>query len=91
MRVKSALMTTATDTVDDKGDEVHRPVRAGGRRDRAEEDDSTQVWSIRPATGTGSATWKDSASTPARVKAIDPSDYNSASIAIGSLLQDARP
>jgi hypothetical protein len=86
MRVKSALMTTAADLQDSTGDRVTDPFTQGAGRVVPERmlapglvyDAGADDWDAYLA-GLG----KD---TAARTDAIDPSDYNAASIAIGRLL-----
>ena len=86
MRVKSALMTTAADLVDGSGNKVADPYAQGAGRVVPERmfspglvyDAGEKDWDAYLA-GLGKAT--DPATT-----AIDPSDYNSASIAIGNLV-----
>ena len=86
MRVKSALMTTAADLQDDAGDKVTDPYAQGAGRVVPERMLTPGL--VYPA---GDRDWfgylegleKD---TGTGVKAIDPSDYNAPSIAIGRLV-----
>ncbi len=86
MQVKSALMTTASDLVNDSGAKVTDPFAQGAGRvapqrmlspglvyPAADRDWLGYLEGLGHDTGTG-------------VKAIDPSDYNSPSIAIGRLV-----
>ncbi|HYI59437.1 MAG TPA: S8 family serine peptidase [Microlunatus sp.] len=85
MQVKSALMTTATDLVNDSGAKVTNPFAQGAGRVVPERMLAPGL--VYPA---GQRDWLGyleglGHDTGTGVRAIDPSDYNSPSIAIGSL------
>jgi hypothetical protein len=85
MRVKSALMTTATDLVDADGKRFTDPYAQGaGEVAPGKMLDPGLVY---PAGDRDWLGYLAGLGVDTRVKAIDPSDYNSASIAIGTLLQ----
>ena len=87
MKIKSALMTTAANLVDEDGDKVTDPYVQGAGRVRP--DKMTDPGLVYPS---GDADWLGylegiGFDTGTGVKAIDPSNYNTPSIAIGSLLK----
>jgi hypothetical protein len=87
MKIKSALMTTAANLVDEDGNKVADPYAQGAGRVRP--DKMTNPGLVYPS---GDRDWLGylegvGFDTGTGVKAIDPSNYNSPSIAIGSLLR----
>lgn len=87
MKVKSALMTTAGNLVDDTGAKVRDPYVQGAGRVRP-----NKMFDPGLVYPSGDADWLGylegiGFDTGTGVRAIDPSDYNTPSIAIGSLLQ----
>ncbi|HEY5787093.1 MAG TPA: S8 family serine peptidase [Microlunatus sp.] len=86
MNIKSALMTTAADLVDGSGQKVTDPFAQGAGR--VVPDRMFTPGLVYPA---GERDWRGylaglDPKTGSKVKAIDPSDYNSPSIAIGRLV-----
>lgn len=87
MKIKSALMTTAANLVDEDGNKVTDPYVQGAGRVRPNK--MTDPGLVYPS---GDADWLGylegiGYDTGTGVKAIDPSNYNTPSIAIGSLLK----
>jgi hypothetical protein len=87
MKIKSALMTTAANLVDQDGSKVTDPYVQGAGRVRPNK--MTDPGLVYPS---GARDWLGyleglGYDTGTGVKAIDPSDYNTPSIAIGSLLK----